>query len=416
MIQLYAHQQKIIDEDPKKAGLFLGTGSGKSRTALYLARGRTLVVCPKTIRDARTWETEQKKLGLDLDLTVISKEDFKKFEDKNFQTLIFDEAHTVAGVTPSVRYRNRQAVPKTSKLFEKVIEFVAICKPERLYLLTATPVRSPMVVWGLAQILGRKWDFYKFRDIFYFKIPVGREVYMARKDEKTKERLGKIVRSLGYTGQLSDYFDVPEQTWRTVYLELTKEQERRIASLEFEFPDPLVLCGKRHQVENGTLAGNEFQASERINDEKIDQILEFALEFPKMAIFAKYLEQIYKIETALRKEGYDVRTMTGQTKDREAVIRWANEIPKGILIVQSSISSGWEIPEIPVVIYASQSYSIVDHVQSIGRVLRANKLKKNLYIHLVVRGGVDEAVYEAIINKQDFSERIYAEQNTNKVK
>ena len=54
----YAHQQKIIDKDLKRRGLFLGTGSGKTRLACQLAKGQTLIICPKTIRDAQVWEKE----------------------------------------------------------------------------------------------------------------------------------------------------------------------------------------------------------------------------------------------------------------------------------------------------------------------------------------------------------------------
>lgn len=42
---LYEHAQKIVDEDKPVAGLFLGTGSTKTRISLFLARGATLVIC-----------------------------------------------------------------------------------------------------------------------------------------------------------------------------------------------------------------------------------------------------------------------------------------------------------------------------------------------------------------------------------
>ena len=60
---IYDHQKKILEEDPKKTGLFLSTGSGKSRIAMLLAEGNTLVIAPKTVRDAKTWEKEKEKLS-----------------------------------------------------------------------------------------------------------------------------------------------------------------------------------------------------------------------------------------------------------------------------------------------------------------------------------------------------------------
>jgi len=406
-MQLYSHQKAIIEADPKKCGLFLGTGGGKTRIALMLAKGKTLVICPKTVRDAETWENETNKLSLPLDITVWSKEDLKKYAPTNlagFDTIICDEAHTLAGVTPSIQYKKRIPYPKTSQIFEILTEYIAYTKPERLYLLTATPTRSPFVVWGLSQLAGKIWDFYKFRDIFYFKLPFGREIYTAKKDEKTKELLGSLVRKIGYTGKLSEWFDVPPQTFRTVYLDLTKEQKEKIIELTLDYPDPLVLCGKKHQVENGTLAGEEGQY---IKDEKIEKILDLALEFPKMVIFAKYTLQIKKIKKALEKDKYKVFTIQGDTKNRKEILENIESSDSCILIVQSSISAGWEIPSVPVMVFASLSYSVSDHIQALGRIQRLHKLKKNLMIYLVVKGGVDEAVYKCIKEKEDFHEKIY---------
>jgi len=78
MEPLYEHQKKIIQEDKKRTGIFQGTGSGKTRSALELARGSTLVVCPKQQKLDKTWERNSIKFGIVLDLTVISKEKFKK--------------------------------------------------------------------------------------------------------------------------------------------------------------------------------------------------------------------------------------------------------------------------------------------------------------------------------------------------
>ena len=138
---------------------------------------------------------------------------------------------------------------------------------------------------------------------------------------------------------------------------------------------------------------------------KIDYILERALEFPKLLIFANYTAQIIEIAKKLKEEGYNVSTLTGGTKDR-SFIRTVNDIPEPhIIIAQSSISSGYELPSFPCVIYASKSWRYVDYEQSLGRVLRANHLKKNLYIHLVVKG-CDMDCHKAIMSGQDFQEKL----------
>lgn len=413
---LYSHQKKIIKEDKKRFGLFLGTGSAKTLTALHLAQGKILCVTPKIQNEEKNFLREAEKWGIKKDITQISKEQFKKHVDTlpRYDTIIFDEAHTIAGVLPNTKWVKGYQKPMASQLYEAVVKYIEKNKPSRIYPLTATPIRSPMCVWGLATILGANWNYYQFRDTFYVKIKKGfREFYIPRNDKATKERLGKAVRAIGYTGQLSDYFDVPEQLFKEEYVEVTKAQKDRLKSIVTEFPDPLVLIGKKHQIENGTLAGDTFSKSEIIDDNKIDKLKDFALEFPKMIIYAKYTLQIEKIVKELSKEGYNVLSLTGKTKARDEVIKKAEGDKECILVIQSQISAGYELPSFPVMIFASQSYSVVDRVQAEGRILRANFLKKNLYITLITRGGIDEAVNKSIINKVDFSEHIYAEKGSN---
>ena len=407
-MELYEHQKKIINADPKRCGLWLGTGSGKTTIALMLAVGRTLVICPKTQFLDGNWQREKEKLNLDIDLTVLSKEKFKSSDKEHYDTIIVDEAHTVFGVTPTVQWVKKQPRPKASQLFNTLIEYITAYNPQRIYLVTATPNKSPMAIWAAAKILGVSWDWYKFRQTFYFPVPVqGREIWMARKDDSAKERLAKATNSLGYSGRLQDYFDVPEQTYKTVYVDLTKDQEARLDGISMEYPDPLVLVGKCHQIENGVLSGDEFNEPEEFDNNKDEKIIDYALEFPRMIIFAKYTAQIKHISKILKAEGYKVLELTGQTKDRGALFIEANASKECIVIAQTQISAGWELPDYPVMLFASNSYSIVDKVQAEGRILRANALKKNLYITLVARNGVDDAVYKALENKQDFIEKLY---------
>lgn len=154
-MSLYQHQKEIIDEDPKKCGLFLGTGSGKTRIALFLARGKILVICPKTLRQDRVWEREAHKNKLDINLTVLSKEEFKKLAPSllDFNTIIVDECHTMLGVTPNTRFRKKIEIPKASQLFEALEEYLQRTKPERLYLCSATILKSPFTVWAASAIL-----------------------------------------------------------------------------------------------------------------------------------------------------------------------------------------------------------------------------------------------------------------------
>lgn len=421
--KLFKHQQQIVDMDPKKTGLFLGTGSGKTRTALCLAKKKTLVICPKTQKEDRNWEREAQEAKISVDLTVVSKETFRKIANTlhKFDTIIVDEAHTCLGATPNVRWRNRQPIPKTSQLFEALCEYIERHSPERVYLVTATIVKSPMTVWAAAKVLGQEMNFYQFRDQFYTKLPTqGREIFVPKMSKQHKELLAKFVQGLGYVGRLQDYVDVPEQSYKTIYVGLSDKQKRRIKELETEFPDPIVKVGKQHQVENGVLSSDEFNDPEEFDTEKVEKLLELAVEFPRLVVFARYTAQIAQIRKILTAEGYKVLVLDGSTKDREKLFQEANLTEECIVLVQCQISAGWQLgktkehPEYfdyDVMVFMSMDFSVVNRIQAEGRILRGDNIKKNLYIDIVTRGGVDQAVHRSIRQKKDFDEKLYIKEN-----
>lgn len=417
IMKLFKHQEDIVNADPKKCGLFLGTGSGKTITALMLAEGKTLVVTTKTVRDDETWQKNLAKLDKHriTELRVISKEEARRdiHMYPYFDTEIYDESHCITGLNPQIVYKRGKGTPKKSQVFEAIWGHLKVQKPKRLYLLTATPIRNPMAVLAHAWLLGKDWDFYKFREAFYFRLPMhGREVWSPKVTTLLKERLGKAVKGLGYVGRLSEYLDVPDQTYKTMYVELTTEQKKRLKEIKVEFPDPLVQLGKRNQIENGVLHGDRFNKEESFDNEKIEKIKELALEFDKMVIFAKYVAQVKVIVSSLRKEGYYVLELTGDSKDRNEILTNANNTSKCIIVISSQISAGYELPDFPAMVFASMSFSVVDRIQGEGRILRANFLKKNIFITLVAKGGtIDEAIYKSIENKQDFSEAVFIKNN-----
>lgn len=252
--------------------------------------------------------------------------------------------------------------------------------------------------------------YFRFRDKFYQKLPMpGRAVYVAKSDSKSKEDLANLVKKLGYIGRLESFFDVPQQTFKTHYIELTEPQKKRLQGIRLEYPDPIVQIGKKHQIEQGVLSNGHFIEDEVFPSNKLEAILDYATEFPRLVIFAKYTTQIEQIRAALTKAKRKVLVMTGDTKDRGALIAEANASKECVFLCQAQISAGWELPEYPVMIFASRTYSFVDYDQALGRIQRANNIKKNLYITLVVRGGIDEAVEKSLANKCDFNERLYAE-------
>jgi hypothetical protein len=421
-MELYEHQKRIIQLDPRYAPIALGTGGGKTRVCLELAQGSILVICPKQQKLDRTWEINAEKFGIHVELRVVSKEEFRKIwmDLPRFDTIIGDEFHYMLGVYPDEKYVKKVRVPKTSQMYEAIRGYMDKHKPSRFYPASATMISKPMNLYALGVLLGKSWDYHKFRDRFYFEKKIGfRSLWIPRRDSATKDLLVKLFKDkLGaFTGTLSDWFDVPDQVHKTVYVPLTAGQHHAIRKLEEEEADPMAKRARIRTIENGILYATEVDVINekesrlsrrtiRYDSDKLGEILDLVDEFPKILIFAAYTGQVESIAEAVGKAGLSVYTLTGATKNREEVVRKAEESEAAVVIAQASISSGYELPSFPCVVFASKSFLYRDYEQGLGRVLRANAIKKNLYVHIVVKGGLDEQCHKTIMAGEDFQEQM----------
>lgn len=420
-------QEKIIADNKTHTGIFLGTGVGKTLTALVLSKGKVLVIAPKQQMLDGTWQKNAEKFGIEKDITVINYEMFWRMFFRRPEewaqydgTVILDEGHRALGVLPETRQRKKVQIPKASKTFEAISEFLRIYPPKRFYICTATPMGKPMNVWALAKLFGKNWDFFKFREAFYFSTMMGRrQVWLPKKDEATRDRLALNVAKLGYTGSLSDFMDVPEQTHLDVEIPLSVEQKAAIRELEETEADPLVRRSRMRTIENGVLYGKKVEAvsdkedimvkdTKHFKNGKIDYILERAEEFPKLFVFAAYTAQVFAIRDALREAGYDAIGVWGQMKekDRASIFDEMERLEKGVIVVAAQICEGYRVPSAPCMIFASKSNRFVHYDQGKGRILDGQHLKKNLYVHLVVPDGADEDCHKSIKSGVDFMEKL----------
>lgn len=412
----YAHQTEVISEkdrpDRKFFGNWRGTGSGKTRTTVAICEGPTLVLCPKIQAEEEIWEKEWASQGRDPhEIIVLSFEQFKKkylydpecvFNFRRPQTIVIDEAHRVAGIQPSEFQKNYVKYPRRSQIFDAVYGYIQRVRPDRIHPLTATPAPNPMAVFALGLLLGRDWDYHKFRAQFYIEKEVrGRRLWIVNRSKANKELIQRTIRTIGYTGSLSDWFDVPDQTFKIHEVGTTSAQEDCFDELKLLYPDPLVQTGKRQMLEQGLFEGGF------LTENKTDAIDAYMQEFGKVIVFCRYTDQIAMYQNLLGKK-YKVLTLTGATKKRDEVLAEARAADECLFIAQCQISAGWELPDFPCMVFASLDYSFVNFDQAIGRILRSNALKKNLYVFLIAGDG-DDRVHKVVQAKEDFvSEAAFA--------
>lgn len=392
-MKLYAHQQEILDENRPKLGLFHAPGLGKTITLLELCKKNNvdaIIICPKGIK--KQWEEYVAKQPLKH--FVITKETFRRDHKilPKYKALIFDEAHHVSNIK--------------SKLTKSVAWYLKQHDVYYRWLATGTPYRSsPMNIYALGLLLGHKWDYWKFFSQFFRMVSMGmRQVPMAIVGKE--DELEEYVQQIGVTLSLETIMDVPQQTFNTEIIELTEEQKKGIK--ELEEPVAISRFTKTHCIEQGFLYGDEYTEDKTFKDNKTERIITLCKQWKSIAIVARYTLQIDYLYTTLHKKfpNRPIFIISGSTKDRHAVVSEINTLDDCIVLIQAQCSEGYELPRVEAMVFASLSWSHVDHQQVKARILRMNALKENSYYYLLSKG-IDEQVYKTIMNHQDFHERLY---------
>lgn len=394
MINLYNHQKKILEILPKKILLAWETGTGKSIAIIKLIEqvGNFYIICPKSIKEK--WIRDVEKFSIDA--IVLTKEEFKKkvrtLEPRN---LAIDESHFFYGMK--------------SQLSKSLIAYIKVHNPQYVWCATATPVRStPWDAYRMSQILGTTYKYNQFRDTFFEQRYFGGRSVMVPRNN-TDDDLMQLVARHADIVRLDECVDVPDQVDVVDSIPLTKEQEK----LEEEIYDvePIVYFTRKHMLENGIFVNSEGERT-ILSNNKFEKILDYSYERNKILVFCRYTDQVHALETFLKKKtNKNVYVITGKVNNRQELFDRFESDKKSIIIIQSAISAGFELPSADMCIFCSLSFSYVDYKQGRGRVLRINKLKKNTYVHLVTEG-VDQDVYDAIMKKQDFNLKLYAQERS----
>lgn len=395
---LYAHQQKLLDQNPPRHLIAWQVGAGKSRMALELAKKNgvmPLIIVPKMLQDK--WAREA--AIAQVEATIISKEDFRRGHQviTKHSAVIVDEAHLAFGNFKS----------QTHKC---LIAYFKRCDVQFVWLLTGTPyTSSPWSIYSLARLVGVKLDYFNFRKQFFVERYFGRKLIFEPR-VGIEDEIAELVRTFGSIVRLDECVDIPEQVIEHETYRMTKEQEAHARKIREKENNPLARFTKYHQIASGVLLGDEFTDNVVIPCEKNERIYSLAETTEKLAVFCRYNAHIDLLNRELTKRGIPVFIIRGDTENRDAVVAEAEASERSVVLINSACSVGYELPSFGVIVFASLSYSYVDMVQSQGRFLRINRPKKNVYIIMTTKNSADEPVLESIKLKRNFSDAIFAQQ------
>ena len=149
---------------------------------------------------------------------------------------------------------------------------------------------------------------------------------------------------------------------------------------------------------------------ELISDAKLKEImylLKGELKGQQVVIWARYTSELQLVHDELKKKGYTVRMMTGDTpfEKRKPMMRDFHEHKQfQVFCIQTMLGKfGLDLSAASAAIYYSNYYQLEIRKQSEDRVVHFDKKEPLLIIDLIAKDSVDEDVLDALDTKQVMS-------------
>lgn len=332
---------------------------------------------------------------------VITKETFRRDWNKikGYEACIIDEAH--------IGFANFK-----SQLYKAAISYFKKFSIHYVWALTGTPyTSSSWSIYSLGVLLGRSWRWFSWKNRYFYDIKMGHRLIPVQK-KGIEEEISKIINNIGCTLSLNDISEQAEDEYVKEYFDLTPEQ-KKIIKENFD-PLPIVFFTRCHQLESGTLRGDGYVENKFFGCEKTTRVLEIIKGYRKIAVIARYNLQLdlYKAELASQSYFGKVFLINGATKDKNQIIKEIDACDDCVVLINSMCSAGYSLASIDTMVFTSMDFSFVNYTQMCNRIKNMAKNKSCTYIHLLTRStkdykSVDQGVYDAVSNKQDFDIQIF---------
>lgn len=440
MFNLYHHQAVALSylRCNDHFALFMEQGTGKTLVILthvrdLLKQGKInnfLIVAPKSAlgsweRDIELFNTLDQDLlkncGIFINYDRVWRKDF---DTKVFDLITLDEAH---------RIKNH-----TSNRSESLLKMATRTKYK--YILTGTPISNGQLenIWSLYCFLdpylkyGRAYSnvFKNYMEEqspgnycgsygeFLDRYCILNRYYRPSSYINVKE-LQKLINMYSYRIKKAECLDLPEKLPDEVIKVELKEKalykrlHDKSALLEYEIlaENPLSRMVKLRQLCSGHIK-NEFELFE-FKHEKLEilkELIEGYEDSKKLVIFAEFKYSIKAISRLLERLKIKHVVLDGDQKNKSI---WrdfqSNERIKIIVCQYQTASEGIDLFASDTVIFYEPTLRSQVLEQSRDRIHRSGQKNKCSYIHLITKGTVEVDIYRALINYQDFSEKLFTE-------
>lgn len=382
MIKLYDHQKKGIKKanEKDKFALFMGVGTGKTFTALEIAKNKEvkklLIITTSKIENSKQWiqAIEEIKFRGEFDVTTFDKCRTQKVT-KIYEMIIVDESHKI-----------KSSTSKNAKEIKK------LCKKTKYVLgLTGTYASNNYVdTFCMLNNLDISILPHKNKNLFinefynFYEIPTAYGSVknpLDLKKEKKSELLN-LIDNYSFT-----YFEEEfkyNKSEKFVDVEMNEKQKKYQEELfknilNDENINVLQKINYLQQVANGFIYDDEKNAVDLSNN-KIKCLKKILKDNKndKIILVYKYI--------------YDLDKINGL------------ELPENLIKLQVSQSEGLNLQNYNHIIFYAVNYSAKDFEQMKGRIDRIGQNQDIKYTYLVSKNSIDLDIFKSLKNKKTSSE------------
>lgn len=392
MKMLYNFQKQSIDTADSNFLFALDTGTGKTITSIhqYLkwSNGEPLlIVMPAQKLKEQGWRRDIQAVCNFYKIEITFAElSYGKLADSYMLYkgwfVIFDEAHYIKNPT-SKRGKAAVKLTRQSTHFE---------------LLTATPASNG---WEDTYNYFIMFGYFKNKKEMNDRHAIWGTMYLGTRripkieGWKNEDNLQEMYNSFTISISKDDALDLPPLVIKDVPFSKTSEykkisKDRVYDDVDYDTPSKLAH-------------GLRFYANQKDKLEYIKMLFEGTSN--NIVIFYYYQKELEELKKLAKdKTIYEVNGQASKLPKKET---WPS-IKNSVTFVQYMAgSAGIELQYANLVVFYTPTYSYQDYSQALGRAYRNGQTKKVTVLRFITQATIEQAVYEALEQKQDFSEELY---------
>jgi SNF2 family DNA or RNA helicase len=459
----YEHQRNALEESAQKTqwAYFMEMGTGKTKVTIdniaysYFKKQITavLVIAPKSVYTI--WENEiETHLPSEIKYKIykwnIDKpkeyDKLNKYEHLRIFLINVEALSTKRGVDGVTDYLLKNKLNfvvldesttiknKSAKRTKNILKLKPLSHIRRI--LTGSPItKSPLDLYTQCQFLDQ--DLLGFSSYLAFRnryaemtdIPVGSGRFISvPKYYKRLQELEQKLKQFSTRIRKDQCLDLKPKVRQKRYIELEGDAKKiyerlrttALAIVEdstISFSNKLTEIVKLHQVCNGFTKNDEGEILS-LHQQKVNVLNEILDETDgKVIIFANYIYNINQIVAFLQHK-YGKNTTVSiygavDVKSRQEAVRRIQEDDDTRFIVINPTTGGFglTLTAVNTVIYFSNNYNLEVRMQSEDRAHRMGQKGTVVYIDIVAKNTLDEAIMKSLTNKGQVAAKTLGEED-----